>query len=90
MSVLRPLRNVHAVVRGERSPEAVEALVAASSSTYVVHDVDPPADVGDAWVELFDGGGPVGRLEVAVEAAAALGSDRATLPDRAGLTTAPP
>ena len=79
---LSGLRNVHAIVRGARSPAEVESLVAASSSTYVVHEVDPLADVGDAWVELFDGGGPVGRLEVAVEAAvAALRGDRATLPD---------
>jgi hypothetical protein len=82
VSQLTGLRNVHAIVRGGRTPEAVEAQVAASSSTYVVHEVDPLAAVGDAWVELFDGGGPVGRLEVAIEAAvAALGTDRAVLPD---------
>jgi hypothetical protein len=76
------LRNVHPIVRGGRSPAEVEALVAGSSSTYVVHELDPLAEVGDAWVELFDGGGPAGRLEVAIEAAvAALRADRLALPD---------
>jgi hypothetical protein len=33
---------------------------------YLVHDADPLAAVGDAWVRYFDEEGPVGELEVAV------------------------
>ena len=33
---------------------------------YLVHDADPLAAVGDAWVRRFDEEGPVGELEVAV------------------------
>ncbi len=35
---------------------------------YFVHDADPLALVGDAWVRRADEQGPVGELEVAVEA----------------------
>jgi hypothetical protein len=76
------LHNVLPVVRGDRSAAEVEAAVAATSATYVVHDVDPLAEVGDAWVGYFDGSAPTGRLEVAISAAVdALSRDRLALPD---------
>jgi hypothetical protein len=82
VSGLDGLHNVRAIARGERSPaEAAEAINRATA-TYVVHDADPLGAVGDAWVDLFDGVGPVGGLEVAIETAlAALRSDRLVLPD---------
>jgi hypothetical protein len=76
------LHNVRAIVRGERSTAEVEEAVHRSTATYVVHDADPLAAVGDAWVGLFDGAAPVGGLEVAVETAlAGLRSGRLALPD---------
>jgi hypothetical protein len=75
---LTGLHNVLPVVRGERPASEVEAAVAGATSTYVVHDHDPLAEVGDAWVAYFDGGGPTGRLEVAISAAVAA---RPVLPD---------
>ena len=35
-------------------------------SPYLVHDADPLAAVGDAWVRRYDEQGPIGELEVAV------------------------
>jgi hypothetical protein len=35
---------------------------------YFVHDADPLGHVADAWVRRYDQQGPVGELEVAVEA----------------------
>ena len=35
---------------------------------YFAHDADPLAAVADAWVRRYDEEGPVGELEVAVEA----------------------
>lgn len=37
-------------------------------SPYCVHDADPLAAVADAWVRRFDEQGPIGELEVAVQA----------------------
>ncbi|WP_345459278.1 hypothetical protein [Actinoallomurus oryzae] len=82
VSGLDGLHNVRAISRGERSPAEIEEAVHRSTATYVVHDADPLAAVGDAWVGLFDGAAPVGGLEVAIEAAlAGLRSDRLALPD---------
>jgi hypothetical protein len=79
---LRRAQNVRAVVRGERSTAEVTDLIARATATYVVHDADPLAEVGDAWVDFFDGAAPTGRLEVATEEAlTALRTDRALLPD---------
>ena len=39
---------------------------ARAHTPYLVHDADPLAAVGDAWVRRFDEEGPVGELEVAV------------------------
>ncbi|XVQ10205.1 hypothetical protein ACQP1W_48140 [Spirillospora sp. CA-255316] len=76
------LHNVRAVVSGERGPAGVTESVAHSSATYVVHDGDPLAEVGDAWVEYFDQAAAPGGLEVAIEAAlAGLRSQRTVLPD---------
>jgi hypothetical protein len=76
------LHNVRAVTRGERAPAEFTDLVTRASSTYVVHDADPLAEVGDAWVDFFDGASPTGRLEVAIETAlGALRSERELLPD---------
>nr|BFE30706.1 hypothetical protein GCM10010200_029570 [Actinomadura rugatobispora] len=76
------LHNVRAVVAGERGAAGVTEQVAHSSATYVVHDGDPLAAVGDAWVEYFDQAAAPGGLEVAIEAALAeLRSQRAVLPD---------
>jgi hypothetical protein len=33
---------------------------------YLVHDADPLATVGDAWVRRYDEEGPIGELEMAV------------------------
>ncbi|MGI8335915.1 hypothetical protein ACRYCC_38715 [Actinomadura scrupuli] len=76
------LHNVRAVTRGERPPAEFTDLVSRASATYVVHDADPLAEVGDAWVDFFDGASPTGRLEVAIESAlGALRSERELLPD---------
>jgi len=39
---------------------------ARAHTPYLVHDADPLAAVGDAWVRRFDEQGPVGELEVAI------------------------
>ncbi|HEX5587696.1 MAG TPA: hypothetical protein VFZ17_10330 [Acidimicrobiia bacterium] len=49
------------------------AVTACSEATrihapYCVHDADPLAAVADAWVRRFDEQGPIGELEVAVQA----------------------
>ncbi|GLZ12745.1 hypothetical protein Acsp04_29800 [Actinomadura sp. NBRC 104425] len=76
------LSNVRAVTRGDRDPEEFADLVRRGETTYVVHDADPLAEVGDAWVEFFDGVSATGRLEVAIEEAlGALRAGRAELPD---------
>lgn len=62
-------------------PPAARDLVARSAATYVVHDLDPLAEVADAWVEFFDGTAPPGRLEAAVQATvAALRAGATVLP----------
>ncbi|GAA4145778.1 hypothetical protein [Actinomadura keratinilytica] len=79
---LRGLSNVRAVTRGDHDPEEFADLVRRGEATYVVHDADPLAEVGDAWVEFFDGVSATGRLEVAIEeAVGALRADRLELPD---------
>jgi hypothetical protein len=76
------LHNVRAVVAGDRPAAAVTELVTRASATYVVHDFDPLAEVGDAWVDFFDQAAPVGGLEVAIESTIhALRVETAVLPD---------
>ncbi|MET0629008.1 MAG: hypothetical protein ABW033_11180 [Acidimicrobiia bacterium] len=54
--------------------DALDRAVAAWSeaarihSPYCVHDADPLSAVAEAWVRRFDEQGPIGELEVAVEA----------------------
>ncbi|GAA3826214.1 hypothetical protein GCM10022226_53700 [Sphaerisporangium flaviroseum] len=82
VSGLDGLHNVRAIVRGERTPAEVTEAVARAVATYVVHDADPLADVGAAWTGFFDGVGPVGGLEVAIEETlGALRAERSVLPD---------
>jgi hypothetical protein len=80
---LEGLHNVRTVVRGDRSPaEVTEALTRSAAATYVVHDADPLAAVGDAWTGFFDGVEPVGGLEAAIETTLAdLEAGRLVLPD---------
>ncbi|HEU5156767.1 MAG TPA: hypothetical protein VFU43_07195 [Streptosporangiaceae bacterium] len=76
------LHNVRAVVAGDRPAAAVTEIVTRASATYVVHDRDPLAGVGDAWVGYFDQTAPVGGLEVAIENAIRdLRVEAAVLPD---------
>lgn len=78
------LANVRTVPRtsGDDAGPAVRAAVAQSHAAYVVHDVDPLADVGAAWAGFFDRTVPAGTLEVAVEAALrSLRTEAAALPD---------
>lgn len=82
VSGLGALNNVRALARGERSPAEMTEAVKRSVATYVVHDADPLATVGDAWAGFFDGTEPVGGLELAIEAALTdLRSGRLLLPD---------
>jgi len=55
---------------GDPLDRAVAAWSEASRahSPYFVHDADPLAAVADAWVRRYDEQGPIGELEVAVEA----------------------
>jgi hypothetical protein len=55
---------------GDALDRAVAAWTEASHahSPYFVHDADPLAAVADAWVRRYDEQGPVGELELAVEA----------------------
>ncbi|KWX01229.1 hypothetical protein C3Y87_17010 [Carbonactinospora thermoautotrophica] len=79
---LDALPNVRAVRSRDHPPEALRDLLARASSTYLVHDADPLADVAAAWADFFDQAAPHGRLEVAVEdTIAALRTGRALLPD---------
>ena len=58
------------------------SFAASVHSPYAVHDVDPLASVGRAWVTYFDESAPAGTLEVAVEELIArLRRGSATLPD---------
>ncbi|MEU9891875.1 hypothetical protein [Sphaerisporangium sp. NPDC051011] len=76
------LHNVRAVRRGERTPAEITDVVVRASATYVVHDADPLAEVGEAWTGFFDEAAPVGGLEVAIESTlAALRAERLILPD---------
>lgn len=76
------LHNVRAVVAGDRPVAAVTEIVTRASATYVVHDSDPLAEVGDAWVGYFDQTAPVGGLEVAIESTIrTLRAEAAVLPD---------
>ncbi|PZF79289.1 hypothetical protein [Jiangella anatolica] len=78
------LANVRAVSRapGDDAERRVRAAVAQSHAAYVVHDLDPLADVGAAWTGFFDGVAPAGTLEVAVEAALhTLRAETIALPD---------
>ena len=67
---LRGRANVRVVVpEGEEGAERATAawrLASGTSVPYLVHDADPLAAVGDAWVRRFDEAGPAGELEVAV------------------------
>ncbi|KAB8185861.1 hypothetical protein [Microbispora catharanthi] len=82
ISGLVGLHNVRAITRGERTPAEMTDVVTRASATYVLHDADPLAEVGEAWTGFFDGTTPVGGLEVAVEAAVgALRAERLVLPD---------
>ncbi|MQA83329.1 MAG: hypothetical protein GEV03_01530 [Streptosporangiales bacterium] len=80
------LSNVRARAVGgldlpDRAPAARD-LVVRSPATYVVHDLDPLAEVADAWVDLFDGAAGHGRLEVATQTTVrTLRSGEAMLPD---------
>ncbi|MEV5414153.1 hypothetical protein AB0K60_35630 [Thermopolyspora sp. NPDC052614] len=79
---LESLHNVRSLVRGDRTPAEVTAALGRAASTYVVHDADPLAAIGDAWTGFFDGTEPVGGLEVAIETTLAdLNADRLVLPD---------
>ena len=62
----RPIGRISAFV----DRLAVEAWGEAARAhvPFVVHDADPLAEVGSAWVDRWDGAGDVGRLEVAVQA----------------------
>jgi hypothetical protein len=79
---LDALHNVRAMRTGDRTPAEVTAALSGASTTYVVHDADPLADVRDAWVGFFDEAAPAGGLEVAIEATlGALTTERVLLPD---------
>ncbi|HEX6470028.1 MAG TPA: hypothetical protein VF069_13100 [Streptosporangiaceae bacterium] len=76
------LHNVRAVVAGDRPAAELTEIATRVSATYVVHDGDPLAEVGDAWVDYFDQTAPVGGLEVAIEGAIrVLRAEAAVLPD---------
>lgn len=78
------LANVRAVPRapGDDADRRVRAAVAQSHAAYVVHDVDPLAEIGAAWAGFFDRTVPAGTLEVAVEAALrSLRTEATALPD---------
>lgn len=58
------------------------SFAASVHGPYAVHDLDPLAEVGRAWVAYFEESAPVGTLEVAVEELLArLRRGTATLPD---------
>jgi hypothetical protein len=61
---------VGATPDGDPLDQAVAAWAEATRvhTPYFVHDADPLAAVADAWVRRIDEQGPVGELEVAVEA----------------------
>jgi hypothetical protein len=65
--------NVASAIPDEGDPldRAVAAWAGASRAhtPYFVHDADPLAATADAWVRRFDGAGPIGELEVAVQEA---------------------
>jgi hypothetical protein len=74
--------NVHASVIDSDAGETAREFVARSHTTYVVHNADPLASLGEAWAGFFDETVPTGTLEVAVEATLrTLRSDEAALPD---------
>lgn len=76
------LHNVRAIVRGDRTAAEVTETVVRAVATYVVHDADPLAEVGQAWVDFFDGTAPTGGLEIAIEETlAGLRAERLLLPD---------
>ncbi len=71
----------HALPPLERAAAAQQGSASASAAL-AVHDADPLAAVVDAWVQLFDGTGAVGQVEV--ERSAAIARWRAStieLPD---------
>ncbi|HEX2312856.1 MAG TPA: hypothetical protein VHJ17_03935 [Thermomonospora sp.] len=79
---LDTLHNVRAVTRAERTPTEITDYVTRASATYVVHDADPLAEVGEAWSDFFDGAGVTGTLETVIEQALReLRSERLLLPD---------
>lgn len=74
-------RAVGGLDAADRATVALD-LVARSSTTYVVHDLDPLSEVADAWVEFFDGTAAHGRLEAATHnTLRALRAGKAMLPD---------
>ncbi|MEN3538752.1 hypothetical protein AAH991_26820 [Microbispora sp. ZYX-F-249] len=81
-TALDGLHNVRAIPRGQRTPAEMTDVVTRATATYVLHDADPLAEVGDAWTGFFDGTTPVGGLEVAIETTlGALRAERLVLPD---------
>lgn len=59
--------NVRASAIERDAGGTARVLVARSHALYVVHDEDPLAELGAAWVAFFDESAPAGRLEVAME-----------------------
>ncbi len=63
------LPNVRAAsLKGDGAPSVAD-FVAASHSSYLVHDADPLEHVASAWVEFFDDRATLGTLEVEVSTA---------------------
>lgn len=66
--------NVRVLTVADEDRSALERATAAwaevkrSHRPYVVHDADPLAAVTDAWIDLYEGEGARGDLEVAAEA----------------------
>ncbi|MBA9004792.1 MULTISPECIES: hypothetical protein [Thermomonospora] len=82
ISGLDGLHNVRALARGERTPAEFTDHITRTTATYVVHDADPLADVGEAWADFFDGAGVTGTLETVIEQTLAdLRAERLLLPD---------
>jgi hypothetical protein len=62
VSTLSPPKDLTPLERATRATDAASG----AHAPYFVHDADPLALVGNAWVRLFEASGPIGEVEVAV------------------------
>jgi hypothetical protein len=82
LSELDRLANVRASAIDHEAGDSARALVSRSHTPYVVHDSDPLAALGSAWVGFFDESVPAGTLEVAIQSAlGAFQRGEAVMPD---------